>query len=51
MLMVIGEEARAQIQEAAGRLLDELVACVGGSNVSLPSYPVEAKITTLSPEV
>lgn len=29
---VIGEEARAQIQEAAGRLPDELVACVGGGS-------------------
>jgi tryptophan synthase beta chain len=29
---IIGEEARAQIQEAAGRLPDELVACVGGGS-------------------
>jgi tryptophan synthase beta chain len=29
---VIGEEARAQIMEAAGRLPDELVACVGGGS-------------------
>jgi tryptophan synthase beta chain len=29
---VIGEEARAQILEAAGRLPDELVACVGGGS-------------------
>jgi tryptophan synthase beta chain len=29
---VIGEEARAQIQVAAGRLPDELVACVGGGS-------------------
>jgi tryptophan synthase beta chain len=29
---VIGEEARAQIKEAAGRLPDELVACVGGGS-------------------
>jgi tryptophan synthase beta chain len=37
---VIGEEARAQIQEAAGRLPDELVACVGGgSNAIGLFYP------------
>jgi tryptophan synthase beta chain len=29
---VIGEEARAQILEAAGRLPDELIACVGGGS-------------------
>ncbi len=29
---VIGEEARAQIMESAGRLPDELVACVGGGS-------------------
>jgi tryptophan synthase beta chain len=29
---VIGEEARAQITEVAGRLPDELVACVGGGS-------------------
>jgi tryptophan synthase beta chain len=29
---VIGEEARAQVQELAGRLPDEVVACVGGGS-------------------
>lgn len=37
---VIGEEARRQIQEAIGRLPDELVACVGGgSNAIGLFYP------------
>jgi tryptophan synthase beta chain len=37
---VIGEEARAQILEAEGRLPDELVACVGGgSNAIGLFYP------------
>ena len=32
---VIGEEARAQILEAEGRLPDELIACVGGGSNAL----------------
>jgi tryptophan synthase beta chain/phosphoribosylanthranilate isomerase len=32
---VIGEEARAQIQAAEGRLPDELIACVGGGSNAL----------------
>lgn len=33
--MVIGEETRSQIQEAEGRLPDEIIACVGGGSNSI----------------
>ena len=36
---VIGREARAQIQEAEGRLPDALVACVGGGSNAMGLFP------------
>jgi tryptophan synthase beta chain len=35
---VIGDEARAQIQEAAGRLPDRVVACVGGGSNAIGTF-------------
>jgi tryptophan synthase beta chain len=35
---VIGDEARAQIQEAAGRLPDRVIACVGGGSNAIGTF-------------